>query len=118
MRIAIEYIPQENQRYDTAGDWYYDSRGDLQIRVSDDLKTQDEKFLVAIHELVEAHLCTKHGITQEDVDKWDMELASADTAEPGDLPGCPYGRQHRFAMLIEHLVAHELGLGNDYGTVT
>jgi len=30
--------------------------------------------------------------------------------EPGDLPDAPYRKEHRFAMLIEHMMAHELGI--------
>ena len=117
MRIVIEDIPHKDQRYDTLGDWYTGPNG-LEIRVSRELGSPDARFLVALHELVEAYLCGKAGVTDEMVDRWDMTHVGSDDMEPGDLPGCPYGRQHRFAMLIEHLVAHELGLGNDYGTVT
>jgi len=116
MKIIIETIGQDAQRYETMGDWFYDEDGTLQIKVSESVWVGDTgKFLIAIHELVEAWLCRERGITQEQVDEWDCKMHNPD-GEPGDMHGCPYGKEHRFAMLIEHLIAHELGL-KDYGVV-
>ena len=121
-RIDIRVIPQEWQRYDTAGDWYFD--GDtLDIAVTGTDLADDETFLIALHELVEAHLCRKRGITAEAVDAFDKAWIAAHPGyldgtegEPGDDPAAPYRREHRFACLIEHLVAHELGV-TGYGRV-
>jgi len=123
MNIKIEFIQHEKQRYDTIGDWFYDEAGDLIIKVSNDSQefpSEDEQLLVAFHELVEVLLCRKRGITQEMVDKFDMDPAVTNwlkpDEEPGDIPGAPYGKEHRFAMLMEHLLAHEMGLAG-YGVV-
>ena len=120
MKIVIESIPHAQQRYDTWGDWWFDPDGTLQIRVSSDvpeMPTEQHQFLVALHELVEVRLCQERGISQEAVDTFDMSpKALACDGEPGDLPDAPYRREHRFAMLIEHLMAHELGL-TGYGEV-
>ena len=63
-------------------------------------------------------LCRKRGITQKQVDDFDMSPeVSGLEGEPGDLPGAPYAKEHRFAMLVEHLMAHELGI-EGYGVVT
>jgi hypothetical protein len=109
----------EDMRYDTLGDWYYE-RDALHIDVADSRPggrlSPDEQFLIALHEFIEAWLCDARGIAQETVDRWDMENSEG-PEEPGDNIGCPYRREHRFAMLIEHLMAHELGLIN-YGKVT
>jgi hypothetical protein len=69
-------------------------------------------FLIALHELVEAHLCLVRGIPQEEVDAFDLKVSNDNPdVEPGDEWGCPYREEHRFAMIVEHLVAHELGIG-------
>jgi len=123
-RILINYIPHDQQRYETVGDWYYDSDGNLIINVSNDhpdYPTKDEQFLVALHELIEVTLCRKRGITQEQVDDFDMmQLGSMHAKyiddEPGDHYDAPYRNEHRFACLIEHLMAHEMGIVG-YGVV-
>ena len=117
MNISIYKTAAEYQRYATWGDWYYEDNGDLTIVVSNDvpeLPTDEHQTLVAIHELVESMLCKRRGIPQEQVDTFDMDHPECD--EPGDLPTCPYRREHRFAMLIEHMIAHELGI-TPYGVV-
>jgi len=121
MKINIQPIPQSQQRYDTWGDWFYDEAGALQIRVSEQFGTaldpaecENHQFLIALHELIEVWLCKQRGVTQEQVDSFDFNFKGE--GEPGDDPKAPYRREHRFAMLIEHLVAHELGL-KDYGSV-
>ena len=121
--ISIEFVNHEDQRYDTVGDWFYTPDGGLVVRVSRDdpeFPTEDSQVLVAIHELVEVLLCRKRGITQAQVDEFDMGKGSPENIpegeEPGDQPGAPYRKEHRFAMLIEHLMAHELGVSG-YGTV-
>lgn len=115
MKIIIEATSPENQRYDTLGDWF-EENGNFIIRVNgDDPMDDDEAFLIALHELVEAKLCRARQISQTRVDAFDMAFQG--DGEPGDDPAAPYRREHRFAMLIEHLMAHELGL-KDYGAVT
>ena len=60
-------------------------------------------------------------MTQEAVDAHDWRFQAElegklhpDDAEPGDDPRAPYRREHRFAMLMEMLMAHELGI-DGYG---
>jgi len=114
-KIIIEAIPQEQQRYPTSGDWFFDTEGNLLIRVTgSDVFDEDEAFLIALHELVESKLCAKHGITQGAVDKFDMAFEGE--GEPGDDPAAPYGREHRAAMILEHAMALMLGLWT-YGRV-
>ncbi len=104
--ISIRAIRHDEHRYETAGDWYDAPDGTLAIRVSD---LGDPRFttLLAIHELVEALLCRFRGIPVEAVDAWDQAYADG---EPGDDPRAPYHREHRFAELVERLLAHELGV--------
>ena len=114
MKIIIHSC--DKMRYDTLGDWFQTEEGTVMIQVDSKL-SEDAQFLVALHELVEWKLCQKRGITQEQVDEFDFSFEPLnDNDEPGDHPDSPYRREHRFAMMIEHLMAHELGIEN-YGEV-
>lgn len=81
------------------------------IHVSD-MGNEDYALLVAIHELIEAHLCTKRGISEESVTDFDLEYEGrrreGDNSEPGDDSRAPYHREHVFATIIERAVAAEL----------
>lgn len=119
MRIIIETIPRDKMRYDTLGDWFF--RGDeLVIQVADKPAPSDqyvghyEPFLIALHELVEVRLCQARGITQEAVDAFDLSFTG--DGEPGDDPAAPYRHEHRFAMIVEHMMAHEMGIVG-YGSI-
>lgn len=110
MNIKIEIIPHEQHRYTTVGDWFFDAAGDLTIRVSK-LSDWRREVLVAIHELVEVVLCKHYGVTQEQVDKFDMEEFSYEDhpdEEPGDSPDAPYKRPHFLASSVERMLAAEL----------
>lgn len=109
--IRIEFIPHERQRYDTLGDWIPDG-DDLLILVSD---TGDPRLnmLIALHELVEAELCTQRSIAEADV--LDFDLANPELDEPGAHPEAPYHREHMFAEKIERQVCEEMGIAwEDY----
>jgi hypothetical protein len=134
-QIWISSIPYEKQRYRTVGDWYESSNPILgkftRIDVSE---MSDERYeiLVAIHELVEKVLCDKTGITEKQVDDFDMsqheyenirltfpedfsdkcrycdKKESEHFDEPGNDPRAPYHKQHKIAEIIERLLAIEL----------
>lgn len=126
-RIVLEAVSQAEMRppYDQetqAGDWFYTLEGDLVIRVIGNDMADPETFLFALHELVEAVLCKAHGVSQIVVDRFDEAIAAGTIdhdpdAEPGDHPACPYRREHRAAMFIEHMMAHYLGIDH-YGTIS
>ena len=117
MTIVIEVISSEKQRYPTAGDWNWTFDPEhavgkhrldqLTIKVSD-LGDYKYNLLVAIHELVEAILCHRDGISQELVDEWDKQHPSME--EPGDHPSAPYHKQHNKAMAIERMACELLDL--------
>jgi hypothetical protein len=113
MRISIEVIPHEAQRYSTVGDWTFDGNGDLTIRVSK-LSDWKREALIAIHELVEVVLCKHAGIGQEAVDLFDAEFEKHrhpdNEDEPGDEPSAPYVKQHCLATAVERMLAAELGV--------
>jgi hypothetical protein len=110
MKITIEIIPHDQQRPEagsTVGDWQFDGAGNLAIRVSD-LGDPDYEFLIGLHELVEAWLCRKHGVRQEDVDAFDRQAGI--WVEPGDQPSAPYYAEHQVATTIERMMSHALGV--------
>lgn len=132
MKIIIETIPHDQQRYPTVGDWFVtqepkfienqDGFGTrepsgteeiLHIKVS---KMQDwrHEVLVGLHELVECVICRRDGVSQEEVDKFDMDFEANrhpdSIAEPGDSPNAPYFKQHGIASGVERVVGAELGV--------
>ena len=120
-RIIIEALSPDQMRLDAykeegCGDWFVNkANGDIHIRVAGpDVWIDEESFLIALHELIEARLCFKAGVTQDAVDTFD-EKFSAD-GEPGDDPAAPYQKQHRAASILEHQMAIFLGKW-DYGEV-
>ena len=121
MQFILQSIEHKDQRYDTVGDWTVGPRGEYTISVSNHL-VQDEQFLIMLHEMIEAYLCTGDNITQQQVDEFDLQWLKDhagpkyENDEPGDDPKAPYGKQHRKAMIIEHLVANMLGR-HSYGMV-
>jgi hypothetical protein len=129
MKINIEIIPHEQQRYPTVGDWWVDPDGTLQIRASQ-LSESRYSALVALHELVEALI---EGIKESDrldvppslvakADAWDKryeERRPPDDkySEPSAVPTCPVYEGHMAASAIEHVAAMLLGVDyNHYQT--
>ena len=106
--IFIQFIPHQEQRYDTCGDWFYEGPH-LFIRVSNNLPeyaSRIEQEAVALHELTEALLCRHRGVTQKMVDEFDFKWQNGQ-AEPGDNPDAPYHRQHEVADIVERVYLHE-----------
>lgn len=125
MRIIIETLPHQEQRYNTVGDWFYDEHGDLHIKISemneirsgrpDPARWNEREMCLIIHELTEALLCRKAGISQDQVDEFDKRYErslnmQANYDEPGDHPEAPYKHQHCVATGVERIIAAELGV--------
>lgn len=114
MKITIETIPHNQQRYETVGDWIFDDAGNLTIRVSD-MGNWQREALVGFHELAEALVCKSRGITTEMVDAFDVAFAERGfpkeewDGEPGDHPDCPCRKEHFFATTVERMLCVELG---------
>lgn len=114
MKIIIETIPHKQQRYETCGDWWVDSDGTIQIRISE--MPPDSAGAVAIHELVELFCCSKgFTITQNqleclvaEVDAFDKTYQGDD--EPGDNPFAPYHVEHSIATAVERLICAHIKL--------
>lgn len=113
MKIVIETIPHAEQRYPTVGDWQFSPDGTLTIRVSA-MSDWRHEVLVGLHETIEALLCKQAGVTEDAVDRFDMDYeekrAEGDDSEPGDDPACPCYRQHQVATAMERVIASHLNV--------
>jgi hypothetical protein len=106
--ILIQEIPKNKQFYDTCGNYGRSKTNDW-ILVSKEkgyIESEEEVMGVALHELVEFWLCLKRGIKLKDIDKWDLSYRG--NGEPGEVKGCPYFREHKFANKLERLFVKEL----------
>src|SRR5690349_3634381 len=119
MKILIETIPHEQQRYPTPGDWFYDVDRTLQIKVSE-LSDWRRVALIAVHELIEVLMCKHHEVSQKAVDEFDLlfeqkRTGPDDVREPGDDPSAPYVKEHCVATGVERILAAELDVSwKDY----
>ena len=112
LKIAIQTIPHEQQRYNTCGDWF-DGQFKWQMITVSDMGNKDMEFLVGLHEYIENHLARKRGITPAMADEFDKNFKGE--GEPGDSPDCPYGPDHQSATRIEKVAAEILGIDwSDY----
>lgn len=115
MKITIDFIEHNDQRYNTVGDWTITDSGDLEIRVSK-LGTVSRpsiaEYLIAIHELVEAVFCTLNGVTPKMVDNWDLgdRWEARGFSEPGADVLAPYHNEHMLAEIVERMLAQFYGL--------
>lgn len=112
MDIHIKVIPPGTHREGITGaDWTWTPEGDLEVRVS---KMSDQRYelCLALHEATEAIMCFYHGVTQKMVDDFDMPFVARgeDDVDVGDLPDCPYRKEHGHATAIERVLASELGI--------
>lgn len=116
MNVKIEIIPHSKQRYPTCGDWLFDKKGNLTIRVSK-LSDWRREMLVAFHELAEVLICKHRKVSQASVDRFDKQFEidrakgkHSEDEEPGDHPKAPYRKEHFFATNVEALLSAELGV--------
>lgn len=111
--ISVEVIPHEKMRYETCGDYTFGEDGSIHVKVSA-MGNRDCEFLVAIHELVEAYLCQKRGITDEVITGFDIGFEEnrqpGDIFEPGDHPQSPYRDEHCLATSVERMMCAALGV--------
>ena len=111
--IYITTVNHKAHRYETVGDYYRDTHGNLIIKVSDIGDPRIES-LVAVHELIEALICEHNGIAEKDITAFDVAFEKArkpgNVDEPGDDPRAPYKRPHCIATAVERLLAAELGV--------
>lgn len=110
MNIVIKSIPHKSHRYSSCGDWF-EQGGTLFILVSDEMP-EESKQLVALHEFSEWMMCKANGVTQKQVDDFDMGYEEyrkeGDDSEPGDHKDAPYHDQHRMATAIELVASNQM----------
>ena len=99
MRIEVKTVDPSAMRYPTAGDWEWLPDGALMLTVPEYGGNDVSVLLVAIHEMIEAYLCKRDGITDEQVTQFDIDNPLLE--EPGDDLAAPYHKQHVIAMAIE-----------------
>lgn len=113
MNISIKIVEHSFQKYETCGNWGFDSNGDIWIEVSK-LSDWRREILIAIHELCEVVMCKHNGVSQAQVDQFDLDFEAHrppdNEDEPGDDPNAPYFREHCIATGIERILAAELGV--------
>lgn len=114
MNINVRIIPHKEQRYETQGDWWFTPEDNLEIRVTE-LNSWLYETLIAIHEIIEAVLCKRRGISEARVSEFDMvfeerRLEGKADGEPGDDARAPYRDEHFTAEIVERLLALELGI--------
>lgn len=112
MNINIQVIPESEMRAEVNGaDWFWDDKGDLQVRVSP-MSDWRRETLLGLHEAIEAVCCKHLGVSQQCVDEFDMayDKAHPDEADlnAGDDPLAPYDRAHTLATCCERALAFAL----------
>ena len=119
LKIQIETIPHDQHCYPTVGNYWDDSDGTLQVRVSE-MGDPRYEFLVAVHELIEKELCRQRGISEPEITRFDVQFEEErerglhdPDKEPGDDPSAPYHRDHVFATKLERMLAREMGVDWD-----
>ena len=114
LRMHIETIPHDQQRYETCGDYWEDENGIEQIRVSEMVDWRYE-VLVAVHEIVEMALAKHRRIDENAITEFDIKFEESKAkglcaGEAGDNVNAPYRKEHFFATNLERLFAAELGV--------
>ena len=106
MKVTIETIDHDKQRYATTGDYLVDG-DEITIFISN-VGSWRSEMAVAVHELVEVLLCIHRKIEVSDID--DFDISHPELEDPGMDSSAPYHKEHLFATAIEMLLCRELGL--------
>lgn len=115
--ITVKTVPDDQQRYNTVGDYYIDKDGNRVFVVSD-MKDWRYEFLVVLHEFVESALCKNRNISDTEIDTFDFEYEknrdkNDGISEAGNSPDAPYFKEHQVATKIEKMLAEELNVDWD-----
>jgi hypothetical protein len=111
LRIKQITKPYKKQRYPTVGDYIYDLDSDKFEFMIAKMKNTDYEALIFIHEFIEAYLCWKAKIKEEDISAFDIQFEEEGRGgEPGDDPEAPYFEYHQLAGKIEKIFSRMLGV--------
>jgi hypothetical protein len=110
MDYLIKTIPHQKQKYPTPGN-YWQTKNSIELRVSD-MHNPTYELAVALHELIESHLCLLDDIKFKDIDNFDIAYENAREEgiapcgcpiqeDPGEDIHCCYHDQHIFATKLE-----------------
>lgn len=109
MNIKIQFIAHKNHRHTTLGYWKVEN-GSLVIQISREL-CWENRIVVLFHELIEAAICIRNGITTEECDAFDdlfeLEYEAGiwpKSVEAGFDKRCPYRKGHIWGSRFELLV--------------
>lgn len=113
MMCFVRTIPHVFQVYNTCGNYEWTEDGMLVVFISD-MNNEQYTFLVAIHEIIEAYLCKKRGITIDSINKFDEQFEKdrityqwGNDVEPGHDKKAPYLKEHVFAENVEKQLAKQ-----------
>lgn len=95
--IEIEFVEPHNMRYDTTDDYVWKD-GKLFVSIVD-RENKLDRMAILIHALVEFAVAEDAGVIVQQIDDWDFSHLSSE--EPGEEPGCPYGKAHGIAVAVE-----------------
>jgi len=107
--IEIKVIPHEQQRFNCAGDWFFNEDGTLVVNVSS-MKALIYELAVAEHEVGEAIKCLIVGITHKQVDAFEEVANQKDIT---DYTGAPHLKEHLESEAIEKLIIEQHGFNWD-----
>jgi hypothetical protein len=100
--INIRFIPQHDQRFDIVeqvGD-YFETDDTIEFRITE-FKNPAYSYAILLHELHEKIRNDQLGISDESVDRFDLE--HPELADPGMSPDAPYHITHMEADVLERL---------------
>ena len=106
--IFIKIIPHNQQRYNTAGDYFLE-KGVWQFRISE-MKSIFYEVFVLFHELWEwFRVCIIKGIKEEDIAKFDIAWQGEKHifSEAGNDPKAPYHKEHLESTALEKFLVRK-----------
>ena len=116
--IEAQTIPINDMPYLTVGNYWSDAAG-LHFRVAEMDRPEYEQ-LVHIHEFTEKFLCDHDGVSNDEIDAFDIQFEKDREAglhgqddEPGDDPRAPYHRQHCYATAVERMLCAAMNISWD-----
>ena len=96
--IRIEFVGQKDQNYDTVGD-YGETESEIWFKITR-FNNPNYSWAILLHELAEKRLKDQDGVTDAEVDAWDLGDGK-DLDDPGLDPKACYHKYHMMADALE-----------------